>query len=148
MKTLERIPLLTNVLNVACSRPNAEVGKLVKAIVKYASDGIRPDLDDVRLEVLFDLIANDLDNQREAAEVKSRKCSESAKCRTAKNTARPNSAAKKANAVLSSQPADAANDEAVVSDQTIDDGSDDADDAFAVDVTSAGRYINKKDGNQ
>ena len=79
MKTLERIPLLSNVLSVACSRPNAEVGKLVKAIVKYASDGIKPDLDDVRLEVLFDLIAND----------------------------RPNSAAKKTNAVLSSQPADA-----------------------------------------
>lgn len=107
MKTLERIPLLSYVLSVACSRPNAEVGKLVKAIVKYASDGIKPDLDDVRLEVLFDLIANDLDTQREAAEVKSRKCSESAKCRTAKNTIRPNSAAKKTNAVLTSQPADA-----------------------------------------
>ena len=31
MKSLDRIPFLANVLIVACSRPNAEVGKLVKA---------------------------------------------------------------------------------------------------------------------
>ena len=143
MKTLERIPLLTNVLNVACSRPNAEVGKLVKAIVKYASDGIKPDLDDVRLEVLFDLIANDLDIQREAAEVKSRKCSESAKCRAVKSATRPNTAAKKANAASTPQLADAANDGDIVSGETISDVSDYADDAFATDAASVGKGVNK-----
>ena len=85
MKSLDRIPFLANVLIVACSRPNAEVGKLVKALVTYATDGKRTDLDDIRLEAYFDLIAQDLDSLRTAAEQKSRKCSESAKCRTASN---------------------------------------------------------------
>ena len=143
MKTLERIPLLTNVLNVACSRPNAEVGKMVKAIVKYASDGIRPVLDDIRLEVLFDLIANDLDTQREAAEVKSRKCSESAKCRAVKNTTRPNTAAKKANAASTPQLADAANDRDIVSGETIGGVWDYADDALATDAASVRKGVNK-----
>ena len=85
MKSLERIPFLVNVLIVACSRPNAEVGKLLKALVTYATDGTRTDLDDIRLEAYFDLIAQDLDTLQKAAEVKSRKCSESAKCRIARN---------------------------------------------------------------
>lgn len=76
MKSLDRIPFLANVLIVACSRPNAEVGKLIKALVTYATDGKRTDLDDIRLEAYFDLIAQDLDSLRTAAEQKSRKCSE------------------------------------------------------------------------
>lgn len=97
MKTIERIPFLSNVLIVACSRMNnSEVGKLVKAVVAYATDGSRPAMDDLRLETYFDLIAQDLDSLRTAAEVKSRKCSESAKCRTAKTTARFVNVSKKA----------------------------------------------------
>jgi hypothetical protein len=96
MKTLERIPFLSNVLIVACTRlSNSDVGKLVKAVVVYATDGTRPAMDDLRLETYFDLIAQDLDSLRTAAEVKSRKCSESAKCRTAKSTSRPAPAEKK-----------------------------------------------------
>ena len=98
MKSLDRIPFLANVLIVACSRPNAEVGKLIKALVTYATDGKRTDLDDIRLEAYFDLIAQDLDSLRTAAEQKSRKCSESAKCRTARNVSSSNGPAKKANA--------------------------------------------------
>lgn len=98
MKSLERIPFLANVLVVACSRPNAEVGKLVKALVTYATEGTRTDLDDIRLEAYFDLIAQDLDTLQKAAEVKSRKCSESAKCRTARNNNSSVTPAKKANA--------------------------------------------------
>ena len=98
MKSLDRIPFLANVLIVACSRPNAEVGKLVKALVTYATEGNRTDLDDIRLEAYFDLIAQDLDSLRTAAEQKSRKCSESAKCRTARNVSSSNGPAKKANA--------------------------------------------------
>lgn len=97
MKSLERIPFLANVLIVACSRPNAEVGKLVKALVTYATDGTRTDLDDIRLEAYFDLIAQDLDTLQKAAEVKSRKCSESAKCRAARNNSSSVTPAKKAN---------------------------------------------------
>ena len=98
MKSLDRIPFLANVLIVACSRPNAEVGKLVKALVTYATDGKRTDLDDIRLEAYFDLIAQDLDSLRTAAEQKSRKCSENAKCRTARNGSSSNGPTKKANA--------------------------------------------------
>ena len=98
MKSLDRIPFLANVLIVACSRPNAEVGKLVKALVTYATEGKRSDLDDIRLEAYFDLIAQDLDSLKTAAEQKSRKCSESAKCRTARNVSSSNGPAKKANA--------------------------------------------------
>lgn len=96
MKTIERIPFLSNVLIVACTRMNnSDVGKLVKAVVAYATDGTRPAMDDLRLETYFDLIAQDLDSLRTAAEVKSRKCSESAKCRTAKSAVRPANATKK-----------------------------------------------------
>ena len=97
MKTIDRIPFLSNVLIVACSRMNnSDVGKLVKAIVAYATDGTRPAMDDLRLETYFDLIAQDLDSQRTAAEAKSRKCSESAKCRTTiKSAVRPANATKK-----------------------------------------------------
>ena len=98
MKSIERIPFLSNVLIVACTRMNnSEVGKLVKSVVAYATDGARPAMDDLRLETYFDLIAQDLDSLRTAAEVKSRKCSESAKCRTAKSTARPVNAPKRTN---------------------------------------------------
>lgn len=98
MKSLERIPFLANVLVVACSRPNAEVGKLVKALVTYATEGTRTDLDDIRLEAYFDLIAQDLDTLQKAAEVKSRKCSESAKSRAARNNSSSVTPAKKVNA--------------------------------------------------
>lgn len=108
MKTLERIPFLANVLVVACERPNNEVGKLVKAVVAYATDGTRPEFDDVRLETYFDLLAHDLDSLRTAAEIKSRKCSESAKCRNNKSKNSNGSPAKKANAENDSAPANAA----------------------------------------
>lgn len=85
MKSLERFQLLANVLIVACSRPNAEVGKLVKAVVTYVTKGTRTDLGDLRLEAYFDLLIQDIDTLRTAAEAKSRKCSESAKCRSARN---------------------------------------------------------------
>ena len=98
MKSLDRFQFLANVLIVACARPNAEVGKLVKALVTYATKGTRTDLGDLRLEAYFDLIAQDLDSQRMAAEQKSHKCSESAKYRTAKNNSSANSPAKKTNA--------------------------------------------------
>lgn len=99
MKSIERIPFLSNVLIVACSRMNnSDVGKLVKAVVAYATDGTRPAMDDLRLETYFDLIAQDLDSLRTAAEVKSRKCSESAKCRTTiKSVVRPANATKNTN---------------------------------------------------
>lgn len=108
MKTIDRIPFLSNVLIVACTRMNnSEVGKLVKAVVAYATDGTRPAMDDLRLETYFDLIAQDIDSLRTAAEVKSRKCSESAKCRTAKTTARPANVSKRA---IDNPPASTAND--------------------------------------
>ena len=105
MKPLDRIPFLANVLIVACSRPNAEVGKLVKAVVTYATDGTKTNLDDLRLEAYFDLIAQDLDTLRTAAEIKSRKCSESAKCRTARSNSPLHNPAKKANASTARQRA-------------------------------------------
>ena len=151
MKVSERISILANVLEVACSRPNNEVGKLVKAVVSYANEGIRPALDDIRLETYFDLIAHDLDTQRNAAEVKSRKCSESAKCRTTRNGSSANSPARRtntANAATSKQKADADEDSESPTDDTssIDDGSEDSCDAaepilssdfYASDATSS-----------
>jgi uncharacterized protein YdaU (DUF1376 family) len=110
MKSLERISFLTNVLAVACQRPSTEVGKLVKALVTYVTDGTRTELNDIRLETFFDLIAQDLDMQRMASEEKSRKCSESAKSRTARNGNVASSPAKKtnaANASISKQKANA-----------------------------------------
>ena len=122
MKSLERFQFLANVLIVACSRPNAEVGKLVKAVVTYVTEGTRTDLGDLRLEAYFDLLIQDIDSLRSAAEAKSKKCSESAKqrtserraklvsalpseeefgeakCRTVKNGSSSNSPAKKTNA--------------------------------------------------
>ena len=95
MKPLERIPILANVLVVACERPATEVGKLVKAVVAYVTKGVKPLMDDIRLETYFGLIAQDLDAQRTAAEVKSRKCSESARCRTAKSPAKPSTVTRK-----------------------------------------------------
>ena len=64
MKSFDRIPFLANVLIVACSRPNAEVGKLVKAVVTYATEGIKTDLGDLRLEAYFDLLIQDIDSLR------------------------------------------------------------------------------------
>ena len=69
----------------------------MKALVTYATDGTRMELNDIRLETFFDLIAQDLDMQRMASEEKSRKCSESAKSRTARNGNAANTPAKKAN---------------------------------------------------
>ena len=89
MKSFDRIPFLANVLIVACSRPNAEVGKLVKALVTYATEGTRTDLGDLRLEAYFDLLIQDIYSLRTAAEAKSKKCSESAKCRAARNASSP-----------------------------------------------------------
>ena len=98
MKSFDRIPFLANVLIVACSRPNAEVGKLVKAVVTYTTEGIKTDLDDLRLQAYYDLLIQDIDSMRTAAEAKSKKCSESAKCRTTRNASSPTIPAKKANA--------------------------------------------------
>ena len=109
MKSLDRFQFLANVLIVACARPNAEVGKLVKALVTYATEGKRTDLGDLRLEAYFDLIAQDLDSQRTAAEQKSRKCSESAKCRTARNNSSANSSAEKANTASATNVANSPN---------------------------------------
>ena len=109
MKAFERIPFLANVLTAVCKRPNAEVGKLVKALVTYATEGTRTDLGDLRLEAYFDLIAQDLDSQRMAAEQKSRKCSESAKCRAARNNSSANSPAKRANVANVTNAANSSN---------------------------------------
>ena len=98
MKPFERIPFLANVLTAVCKRPSAEVGKLVKAVVTYAIDGTRTDLDDLRLQAYYDLLLQDIDSMRVAAEAKSKKCSESAKCRSARNTSSPAFPTKKANA--------------------------------------------------
>ena len=98
MKSLERIPFLANVLIVACSRPNAEVGKLVKAVVTYVTEGTRTNLDDLRLQAYYDLLLQDIDSMRVAAEAKSKKCRESAKCRAGRNASSPVIPTKKANA--------------------------------------------------
>ena len=142
MKSLERISFLTNVLVVACQRPSTEVGKLVKALVTYATDGTRTELNDIRLETFFDLIAQDLDMQRMASEEKSRKCSESAKSRTARNGSSANSPTKKtnaANATNSKQKADAddANESAANNVSSCSGDSDDSCDFDAADVTSS-----------
>ena len=97
MKSLERFQFLANVLIVACSRPNAEVGKLVKAVVTYVTEGTRIELGDLRLEAYFDLLIQDIESLRTAAEAKSRKCSESAKCRSARNASSIAIPARKAN---------------------------------------------------
>ena len=52
-------------------------------------------MDDIRLETYFGLIAQDLDAQRTVAEVKSHKCSENARCRTAKSPAKPSTVTRK-----------------------------------------------------
>lgn len=133
MKAFERIPFLANVLTVVCKRPSAEVGKLVKAVVTYVTDGTRTDLDDLRLQAYYDLLLQDIDTMRAAAEAKSKKCSESAKCSTARNASSPTVPAKKANAAnaittkpkaivetaIASSTADAAND-ADISDESKD----------------------------
>ena len=142
MKSLDRISFLTNVLVVACQRPSTEVGKLVKALVVYATEGKRTELNDIRLETFFDLIAQDLDMQRMASEEKSRKCSESAKSRTARNGNVASSPAKKtnaANASISKQKANAddANESATASVSSCSGDADDSGDFDAADVTSS-----------
>ena len=142
MKSLERISFLTNVLAVACQRPSTEVGKLVKALVTYATDGTRTELNDIRLETFFDLIAQDLDMQRMASEEKSRKCSESAKSRTARNGNVASSPAKKtnaANASISKQKANAddANESTTDSISSCSGDSNDSANFDAADVTSS-----------
>ena len=102
MKPFERIPFLANVLIVACSRPNAEVGKLVKAVVIYVTEGTRTNLDDLRLQAYYDLLLQDIDSMRTAAEAKSKKCSDSAKCRTARTANSSTVPTKKANAANAS----------------------------------------------
>ena len=140
MKSLDRISFLTNVLVVACQRPSTEVGKLVKALVTYATEGKRTELNDIRLETFFDLIAQDLDMQRMISEEKSRKCSESAKSRTARNCNAANIPAKKtnaANATNSKQKANAddANESATDSASSSSGDADDSANFDAADVT-------------
>ena len=142
MKLLDRLSFLTNVLVVACQRPSTEVGKLVKALVTYAIEGKRTELNDIRLETFFDLIAQDLDMQRMASEEKSRKCSESAKSRTARNGSSANSPTKKtnaANATNSKQKADAddANESITDSVSSCSGDSNDSANFDAADVTSS-----------
>ena len=142
MKSLDRISFLTNVLVVACQRPSTEVGKLVKALVVYATEGKRTELNDIRLETFFDLIAQDLDMQRMASEEKSHKCSESAKSRTARNGNAANNPAKKtnaANATNSKQKANAddANESSTDSVSSFSGDGDDSCDFDAADVTSS-----------
>ena len=142
MKSLDRMSFLTNVLVVACQRPSTEVGKLVKALVTYATDGTRTELNDIRLETFFDLIAQDLDMQRMASEEKSRKCSESAKSRTARNGSSANSPTKKANASNATNSkqkanADDANESATDSVSSCSDNSDGSADFDAADATSS-----------
>ena len=60
MKLPERFQFLANVLIVTCSRPNAEVGKLVKAVVTYVTEGTKTDLDDLRLQAYYDLLIQDI----------------------------------------------------------------------------------------
>ena len=64
MKAFERIPFLANVLTAVCKRPAAEVGKLVKAVVTYVTEGIKTDLDDLRLQAYYDLLVQDIDSMR------------------------------------------------------------------------------------
>lgn len=130
MKHNDHISILANVLTMACSRPSAEVGKLVNVVVAYANDGIRTTLDDIRLETYFDLIAQDLDSQRKAADEKSRKCSESAKCRNAKSTA--NASRNKKETKVTNQ-ANAAIDKDATN---VEDASDQSDASDATDVTT------------
>lgn len=142
MKSLDRISFLTNVLVVACQRPSTEVGKLVKALIIYATEGKRTELNDIRLETFFDLIAQDLDMQRMISEEKSRKCSESAKSRTARNGNVTNNPAKKTNAATASiskqkTNADDANESATDSVSSCSGDADDSGDFDAADVTSS-----------
>ena len=116
--------------------------KTGEALVVYATEGKRTELNDIRLETFFDLIVQDLDMQRMASEEKSRKCSESAKSRTARNGSSANSPTKKtnaANATNSKQKADAddANESAANNVSSCSGDADDSCDFDAADVTSS-----------
>ena len=124
MKPFERIPFLANVLIVACSRPNAEVGKLVKAVVTYVTEGTKTDLDDLRLQAYYDLLLQDIDSMRTAAEAKSKKCSDSAKCRTARTANLSTVPTKKANAANASTSKPQAIAETAIASSTTDDTND------------------------
>ena len=72
MKTIERFQFLANVLIVTCSRPNAEVGKLVKAVVTYATEGVKTDLDDLRLQAYYDLLIQDIIRKTKCSKIPKR----------------------------------------------------------------------------
>lgn len=70
----------------------------MKAVVTYVTEGIKTDLDDLRLQAYYDLLVQDIDSMRTAAEAKSKKCSESAKCRAVRNASSPTAPTKRTNA--------------------------------------------------
>lgn len=124
MKLPERFQFLANVLIVTYSLPNAEVGKLIKAVVTYVTEGTKTDLDDLRLQAYYDLLVQDFDSMRTAAEAKSKKCSESTKCRTARNASSPAIPAKKANAANASTAKPKAIAETTISSPLVDPAND------------------------
>lgn len=69
----------------------------MKAVVTYVTEGIKTDLDDLRLQAYYDLLVQDIDSMRTAAEAKSKKCSESAKCRAVRNASSPTAPTKRTN---------------------------------------------------
>ena len=64
--------------------------------MKRLTEGTWTDFGDFRLQAYYDLLIQDIDSLRTAAEAKSKKCCESAKCRAASSPIIP---VKKANAV-------------------------------------------------
>lgn len=69
----------------------------MKAVVTYVTEGIKTDLDDLRLQAYYDLLVQDIDSMRTTAEAKSKKCSESAKCRAVRNASSPTAPTKRTN---------------------------------------------------
>lgn len=67
--------------------------------MKRLTEGTWTDFGDLRLQAYYDLLIQDIDSLRTATEAKSKKCSESAKCRAARNASSPIIPVKKANAV-------------------------------------------------
>ena len=95
-------------LTAVCKRPHAEVGKLLKAVVTYVNEGTHTGFDSQYLEAYYDLLVIDIDAQRSAAGEKSRKCSENAKCRTARKSSKPSAGTRMAPAESSQGSANAA----------------------------------------
>ena len=83
-------------------KPFERIPFLAKAVVTYVTEGTRTPLDDLRLQAYYDLLLQDIDSMRAAAEAKSKKCSESAKCRAVRNVSSPVIPTKKANAANAS----------------------------------------------